>query len=156
MRRLTQEAKKTIVEKALNRKDQKLSEIASMHNIGFSTLENWIRQYKEGKLSTPNNTPSSTVHLSRSEQLEHLLATSSLDDAGLGAYCREHGLYSFQLKQWKNEFMSQDNNQKKQEAQSELKALRAENKLLKKICYAKIEALLVLKKRTYSLGLGDV
>jgi hypothetical protein len=57
------------------------------------------------------------------------------------------------LQQWKNEFMLQDKNQKKQEIQSELKALRAENKLLKQDllrknrALAETTALLVLKKK---------
>lgn len=104
-------------------------------------------------------TPQSNTLLTRAEQLEHLLATSRLDDVKIGAYCREHGLYSFQLQQWKNEFMTNDNSQKKRETQSELKALRIENKLLKKDllrkdrALAETTALLVLKKKLhYSLG----
>lgn len=153
MRHLTQEAKKTIVEKALNRKDQNLAEIASIHNVGLSTLEKWIRHYKECKQNITNTTLPSTLQLSRAEQWEHLLATASLDEVKLGGYCREHGLYSFQLQQWKSEFMLQDKNQKKQEIQSELKALRAENKLLKQDllrknrALAETTALLVLKKK---------
>jgi transposase len=152
MKHLTQEAKQAIVEKALNRKETTLSEIASMHNIGFSTLETWLRQYKEGKRSRPSVGSSPASQCARAEQFEHLLATSKLDAVELGAYCRERGLYSFQLQQWKNEFMSNDN-QKKQETQSELKALRAENKSLKQDllrkdrALAETTALLVLKKK---------
>ena len=153
MRHLTEEAKKVIVEKALNRKDQSIAEIANIHNVGLSTLWRWIRNYKAGKNITTNNAPGSTIRLTKSEQLEHLLATVSLDEARLGSYCREHGLYSFQLQQWKDEFMLQDNNQKKQKIQSEVKALRAENKLLKQDlqrknkALAETTALLVLKKK---------
>lgn len=80
MKHLTQEAKKAIVEKALNRKDKTLSEIASTHNIGFSTLQKWVRRYKEGKPNILTVTSSSSGHLTRAEQLEHLLATTRLDD----------------------------------------------------------------------------
>ena len=161
MRCLTQEARKTIVEKALNRKNKTLLEISNEHNVGRSTLDNWLRLYRNGKLETlADGSFSSNTKLTRSEQFKHLLATSELDDAELGVYCRERGLYSFQLQQWKNDFMSHDNDQKKQETQSELKTLRTENKLLKQDLYrknkalAETTALLILKKKA-DLLFGD-
>ena len=154
MTRLSEEAKKSVVEKALTRKGKGLAEIASLHNIGYSTLQKWIFQYKNG-IATGRNSDkySANIQITRSEQFQHLLATSALDEVTLGAYCREHGLYSFQMQQWKNEFMSHDKNENKQETQAELKALRAENKLLKKDllrkdrALAETTALLVLKKK---------
>lgn len=157
MTHLSEEAKKAIVEKALTIKDKGLAEIASMHNIGYSTLQRWITNYKNGTVNAKNsNKPlanTANTQLTRSEQFQHLLATATLDETTLGAYCREHGLYSFQMQQWKNEFMSQDNNQKKQDQQSELRALKAENKALKQDirrkdrALAETTALLVLKKK---------
>lgn len=161
MQRLTQEAKKAIVEKALDRKGRKLSEIAAMHNIGHSTLAKWVRKYRNGELTEMRSTPSSSMQFTRSDRLKHLLAASNLDDVALGIYCRERGLYSFQLQQWKNEFMSDDKNLKNQEIQFELKTLRAENKLLKKDllrkdkALAETTALLVLKKKA-NLLFGDL
>ena len=40
---LTESAKKAIVEKALNRADKTLTEIATQNNIACSTLSKWIR-----------------------------------------------------------------------------------------------------------------
>jgi transposase-like protein len=160
MNHLTQDAKKAVIEKALARKNQSLSEIASLHNIGYSTLKRWVHECKDDKLIALTAAPSSIAQLTRTEQFEHLLATSSLDDKGLGSYCREHGLYSFQLHQWKNEFMLSENSQKKQDIRSELKALRAENKMLKQDllrknrALAETTALLVLKKKA-DLLFGD-
>ena len=159
MSHLAPEGRKAIVEKALNRKDKSLSEIAKAHNVGLSTLQRWIRRYKDGKPNILTGSHSSNKPLTRAEQLDHLLATSRLDDVEVGAYCREHGLYSFQIQQWKNEFMTNNDSQKKRETQAELKALRVENKLLKKDllrkdrALAETTALLVLKKkRPCSLG----
>lgn len=160
MSHLTPEGKKAIVEKALNRKDKTLSEIAKTHNVGFSTLQKWIRRYKDDNPNILTEAPSSSEHLTRAVQLEHLLATAGLDDIGLGAYCREHGLYSFQIQQWKNEFMTNNDSQKKLETRSELRMLRAENKMLKKDllrkdrALAETTALLVLKKKA-SLLFGE-
>jgi transposase len=149
---LSEEARKSIVEKALNRQGKGLAELATQYNIGYSTLQRWIFKYKN---SVPNisNKPSANIPLTRSDQLKHLLATATLDETTLGAYCREHGIYSFQMQQWKNEFMSTDKSQKNQETQTELRVLRAENKLLKKDllrkdrALAETTALLVLKKK---------
>ena len=81
MSHLTPEGKKAIVEKALNRKDKTLLEIAKTHNIGLSTLDKWIRQYKDGKANILTVVSSSNAQLARSEQLEHLLATSRLSNS---------------------------------------------------------------------------
>ena len=149
---LSEEAKKSIVEKALNKQGKGLAELAIQHNIGYSSLQRWILKYKNSVPNTSNKSLANTP-LTRSDQLKHLLATASLDETALGAYCREHGIYSFQMQQWKNEFMSTDKSQKKQETQTELRALRAENKLLKKDllrkdrALAETTALLVLKKK---------
>jgi transposase-like protein len=154
MTRLSEEAKKAIVEKALTRKDKGLAEIASLHNVGYSTLHKWIAKYKDGTANAKNSHKFlKNTQITRPEQFQHLLTTSTLDETALGAYCREHGLYSFQMQQWKNEFMSKDDNQKTQDQQSELKALRTENKLLKQDllrkdrALAETTALLVLKKK---------
>jgi transposase-like protein len=154
MTRLSEEAKKSIVEKALAKDGKSLTEIALLHNIGYSTLQKWIFNYKhEIGISKNSYKAQLNIQLTRSEQFQHLLATSTLDETALGAYCREHGLYSFQMQQWKKEFMSKNDGQKKQDQQSELKALRAENKALKQDllrkdrALAETTALLVLKKK---------
>lgn len=153
MKHLSSEAQQAIVEKALNRKNQSLVEIAESHNIGYSTLQRWIRQYQDGKQTHNNKTVSSKSNISLADRFQHLLATSNLDELAQGAYCREHGLYSFQLKQWKEEFMTQNKAQKSSKDSEELKALRAENKSLKQdlrrkdSALAETTALLVLKKK---------
>lgn len=154
MTRLSEEAKRSIVEKALTKNGKSLAEIASLHNIGYSTLQKWIFKYKHDMgIAKNSNNSSRNTQLTGPERLQHLLATSTLDETALGAYCREHGLYSFQMQQWKNEFMSENDNQKKEDQRSELKALRAENKLLKQDllrkdrALAETTALLVLKKK---------
>lgn len=154
MRKLSPDAIKAIVEKALNRKEQTLTEIAKSYNIGLSTLSKWSRKYKAGGIIVPLvNISSSAQATNAAERFKHLMATSSLDDTGVGVYCREQGLYSFQLQQWKTEFMSHDLHPKKQDVHVELKALRAENKALKQDllrkdrALAETTALLVLKKK---------
>lgn len=81
------------------------------------------------------------------------MATGSLNDVEIGVYCREQGIYSFELKQWKESFMTQKSNERKHSELAELKLLRAENKELKREIHrkdralAETTALLVLKKK---------
>jgi len=94
---------------------------------------------------------------SASERLTHLLSSSSLDESSLGHYCREKGLYSFQLTQWKEEFMAQKDNRPSAQSTVELRALQTENKVLKQelrrkdSALAETAALLVLKKKAHVL-----
>ncbi len=145
MKSLTEAAKKTIVEKALNRKDQTLTEIAKLNNVAISSLARWIKQYKGESVSTKP--------LSREKRFEHLMVSANLDEVALGAYCRKHGLYSFQLDEWKKEFLNNDSDSKKSKESAELHSLKAENNSLKKDllrkdrALAETTALLVLKKK---------
>lgn len=155
MVRLSVEAKRALVEKAL-KKDKSMQELASLHNVGYSSLMRWIEAYRSGALNKKE--PKSKLgQLNPKERLEHLLATASLDEMALGTYCREHGLYSHQLARWKTEFMTEPSKEKSSKQQIELAALREENKRLKQElnrkekALAETAALLVLKKKASSL-----
>ena len=139
MARISQQAKENLVKKALSNKHQSVREIAKQNNVGYSSLQKWIRGHQVGQLNPKNKHFLLTAQLARSAQLGHLLATANLDDIALGAYCRRHGLYSFQLQQWKDEYMTQDimkktkkSQLKQTETENELKALKLENKRLRK------------------------
>lgn len=153
MKHLSLQAQQSIVEKALSRNGQSLAEIAQSHNIGYSTLQRWMAQYRNGEQKTNGHGACSKSKTDPVERFQHLVATADLDEATLGAYCRKHGLYSFQLKQWKEEFMAQNKAQKPPQDLTELKALRSENKRLKQelrrkdSALAETTALLVLKKK---------
>jgi len=150
---LSSEAKETIVLKALNRGETTLESIARANNIGYSTLQKWIKCHRDGiPLERKTNQSKSSNALTRTEQFNHLLATSKLDEVSLGKYCREHGLYSHQLTAWRDAFMTTPNGKKHAE-QTELKKLRKENQQLKKDlrrkekALAEASALLVMKKK---------
>jgi transposase len=151
MKQLTEEAKQAIVKKALNGNHQGLKSLAESYNVGYSTLQKWLRFYRKGETTFSIN--KSAGQLTSTQRLNHLLATAKLDEVSMGAYCRQQGLYSHQLQQWKDEFMSDNKTNKNQPQLLELKALRAENKMLKRdlrrkdSALAETTALLVLKKK---------
>jgi len=153
MTRLTLEAKEAIIKKALSREGQTIKQIAQESGIGSSTLSKWLQKKRAGlpiescgteAIGTQENSP----------RLKHLLATSNLDEQAVGAYCREHGIYSFQLKEWEKALMASGNGKEKdKQHRDEIKALRAENKSLKQDlrrkekALAESSALLILKKK---------
>ena len=157
-RYLSREAKKALVEKVLHRQaGESVRAIAQQNNIGLTTLRSYIKLCQEGKLEK-ESAPVAAEQLTPAERFEHVLATSKLDPAALGAYCREPGLYSFQLQEWKEAYMGVHKSESKGEHEQELKALRAENKALKSDLHrkdkalAEASALLILKKKQPLFG----
>lgn len=149
------EFKAALVQKALNRGSATLESIARANNIGTSTLSKWVTKFRNGELQVKDGAVK-LGYETAADRLKHLLNTASLDEVALGSYCREHGLYSHQLTEWKDA-MSKDNNDKNKQQNEELKVLRAENKSLKKElnrkekALAETAALLVLKKKLHSI-----
>jgi transposase-like protein len=154
MRRLSIEAKEAIVLKAQNRGTETLRSFAKSNNVGYSSLKHWARNYREGKPLLAKRPFVGSKHARISEErFNHLIATAELDEVSLGAYCREHGLYSHQLTEWRESFMSNQHQKKISSNQSELNALKAENKRLhqelrrKDSVLAEAAALLIMKKK---------
>lgn len=161
MSKLSTEAKQAIIEKVLAKDGRTIKEIAETYNVGYSTLQKWVRNNRNDGIIDSSKPVKNSQALSLSERFQHLVATSSLDETSIGIYCRENGLYGVQLTQWKEAFMTQQPPIKKQDNLAELKALRIENKQLKQdvkrknSALAEASALLILKKKA-SLIWGEV
>lgn len=161
MSKFSIEAKQAIIEKVLSKDGRTLREIAESYNMGYSTLHEWVRKNRNNGIIESGKPVKNSQALSLSERFNHLMNTASLDETAVGVYCREHGLYSVQLTQWKEAFMTQQPAIKKQDNLAELKALRIENKQLKQdvkrknSALAEATALLILKKKA-SLIWGEV
>ena len=163
MKRIPLELKESIIQKVLMEqgKGRTLRELADLHQIGYSTLHKWLKRSKDEASSKPLQKPTTPSKVSAAERFKHVLATASLDEKALGVYCREQGLYSHQIQQWKDSFMTQQPPAKDTALQAELKALRAENKILKKNLHrkdkalAETTALLILKKKAHLLWGGS-
>ena len=154
MSRLTIEAKEAIVSRALSRADVPVQQIAKENNVGYSTLLKWLSLTRQGIPIAGYRSIKPLKDRSKIPPLQHLLATSGLDEHAVGTYCREQGIHSFQLKKWQDDLMKHDGNKNTSLKNSdELKALRHENALLKKDLNRKDKALsettalLVLKKK---------
>ena len=162
MTHLSFKAKESIVTKALSQQDKPLKEIAKESGVGYSTLQSWLRLKREGHPISSQRRGRPLKGQSQTPPLQHILATVGLDEEAVGSYCREQGIHGFQITQWKDELMTQDDNKKKSaDHRKELKSLRDENKRLKKDLHlkdkalAETSALLVLKKKAHLIW-GDL
>ncbi len=157
----SQSFKVQAVEKALNRREGTgIKQIADSLGVGYSTLERWIVQSRNQTFESTTDSMSRTpptqkrpYDWSPQERLNLVIACDSLDEASISALCRENGLYPHHVKQWKTDLVS--NHRPKN--QSETKALRQENKALKKElnrkdkALAETAALLVLQKKVTAI-----
>jgi hypothetical protein len=89
------------------------------------------------------------------ERLQALIETAGLSEEELGSWCRGHGLHTHYLTQWRRELTADRFGDKA--SQQTLRALREENRALKKAlrrkekALAETAALLVLKKKAESI-----
>ncbi len=160
MARSTQEFKVQSVEKALSRRaDQTLKNIADDLRVGQSTLQRWIRLAKDNKLEKPESPMSkekSPQDWNKTLRFEAIMHCHSMNDEQISSYCRENGIYPHHLKEWKTEFLS--NNQSSEPvSRQEQKKLKQENKRLQKELNRKdralseTAALLVLSKKCQAI-----
>ena len=160
MARSTQEFKVQSVEKALSRRaDQTLKNIADDLGVGQSTLQRWIRLAKDNQLEKPESPMSkekSPRDWNKAQRLEAIMHCHSMNDEQISSYCRENGIYPHHLKEWKTEFLS-DNQGSEPVSRREQKKLKQENKRLQKELNRKdralseTAALLVLSKKCQAI-----
>ncbi len=150
----TQGFKEQAVQKALTRDDVSIKTIAQELNIGYSTLQKWIRDYKTmTDDKQPNQRPS---EWSRKQQLQALIDTASMSAEQCSQHCREQGFFPHHLDQWRDSLISgekktsnstrESNHKLKKENTALQKELRRKDKAL-----AETAALLVLQKKFQAL-----
>ena len=156
--KFSQRFKDQAVQKAIASEGRlRLEELAKELNISYSTLQRWVREYKQpGDHSMPNSTDRRPADWTAYERLEALLATSQMDTEACNIYCREQGLYPEHLEQWKQDISQMETSQSKPSSQA-IKALKKEVKALQKElmrkdrALAETTAILVLKKKLATL-----
>lgn len=105
MAHLSAATKTAIITKALERGKTPLKEIASANNVGLSTLTRWINSYKQGDVPIEPKLQRVSLDITPAQKLQYISVCHGLKDDALGAYCRQHGFYSHELQQWKNDFL---------------------------------------------------
>ena len=151
--------KESIVKRVLQSNDpQKL--IARNAGIGYSTLQKWLRQYHQQfdlNMSPKEKRPQDW---SAEERLNALIETAPMEPEEKATWCRQKGVYSHQLDQWRKDMLAGKSVKESTQSRAEAKKLRTENTALKKElrrkdkALAETSALLVLKKKAHLIW-GD-
>lgn len=144
----TGDFKDRITARILSRGKRSIAEICEEEGIGKSTAANWLRLRAK---------PFAMKKEKRShkwdpeKKLKVLLETASLSESELGAYLRKEGLFSTQLDEWKNEFLSsmatiRKSKPAKDDRDQKIRSLEKEI-LRKDKALAEASALLILQKK---------
>lgn len=144
--------KESIIKQVLQSGDpQRL--IAKNAGIGLSTLQKWLRQYRQsGDLPVPTKEKRPN-DWSAEERLNALIESAALGQEEKATWCRQKGLHSHHLDQWRKDMVTGKSTGESVKSRTETRQLRAENKTLKKElrrkekALAETAALLVLKKK---------
>ena len=133
--------------------------LAEQFGISRSTVQNWMREYRASGATPLNKKDKRPQSWTREQRLEALLATKGLGEEELGAWCRERGVHTHHLAQWRRELV--EGPSENDRGAGEARTLRQENRALKKElrrkdkALAETTALLVLKKKAASIW-GEV
>lgn len=158
MPRYSEERKQMILSKLLPPMNMSVAEVARNEGIGLQTLYNWRDKAKQQGRPVPGN-KSTPDQWSAEAKLATVIETASLNEAELGEYCREKGLYVEQVKAWKADslrgFVSsrEQEVEVKRQRQADQKAIKQLKRELreKEKALAETAALLVLRKKLNAL-----
>ncbi len=146
------EFKETILKK-LTQSELSVRQFAKQEGIKLSTLYSWQKQFKTTGFSVLKDR--SVNKRSAEEKFAIVLETATLSEIELSEYCRSNGLYSDQIKAWKQACIAANasDNRKKEVIASDTKADKKRIKQLEKElirkekALAETAALLVLRKK---------
>jgi len=144
----SQEFKDALRVKLLNPGNKTKTEICKEAGIDLRTASRWTKpRDKSFEMKKQKN----TYKWSAEQKLKVLIETASLSESELGVYLRKEGLFSHQLSEWKNEFISsvgtiRKTKPSKDERDQKIKTLEREI-LRKDKALAEATALLILKKK---------
>lgn len=147
------ERKEAILKKFLPPINKTVATVSQEEGISEQTLYNWRDKANQAGLPMPRKTTDSEK-FSAETKLAIVVETTTLSESELNQYCREKGLYTEQVKQWKNHCLSGFSSTKAQQKatlknsradQLKIRTLKKELRRKEK-ALAETAALLVLRK----------
>jgi transposase-like protein len=147
--------KDSIIAKTLTPNGPSIVELSKEFNIPYGTIFTWVSTMKKKKKYKPVTTSSRPKDRSAEFKLQALIDTMAMTDEERGAYCREHGIYTHHLDEWKKIILAGLSNSNAttlaqkiegQKTVAELKKLKSDLHRKDK-ALAEVSALLILKKK---------
>ena len=153
------EIKASILAKALAPNAPSVVELAKEFNIPPTTIYSWVNHVLKQKNAKQRNTPQRPQDKTAEAKLQAVFDTMDKTETERGAYCRQHGLYTNHLADWKKkilEGLGSVVNAKKHKAEhllaiNEIKQLKQDLHRKDK-ALAEVSALLILKKKANKSG----
>lgn len=155
--------KEQALAKVYCRGDRTIQAVAEELNLSVFTLKGWMKK------TLPTDRSRTTYRQEKrpkdwrlEERLLALQESHGLEGEALLAWCRERGLFSHQLAEWKADFCGRSGASQGREGVRELRVLKEENRRLerdltrKEKALAEAAALLVLQKKYQALLGGEV
>ena len=141
---------------------QTLLDLSDDLNISLKTLKKWMKSTELNSTHSLKSKPKRPQDWTPEDRLAALQKTYGLTGEGLNAWCREYGIFTHQLDQWKTDFCSCSGSVENREEARIVKTLKTENQRLehellrKNRALAEAAALLVLQKKFRALLGGEV
>lgn len=160
--RYSDEFKEQALAKVYSRGNRSIQAIADELNLSVHTLKTWMSHTALNDKNRAQSPAKRPQDWSPEQRLQALQETHALSGEALNTWCRERGLFTYQLQQWKADFCtgaSSDNDRKDSQT---LRSLKAENQRLerelarKEKALAEAAALLILQKKVRALLGGEV
>jgi transposase len=145
--------KASVLAKALAPNGPSAVELAKEFNIPYATIYTWMSSMLNKKPTKQINDSQRPQDKSAQDKLQAVIETIDKTEAERSAYCRQHGIYTNHLDDWKKQILESLGvmNAKKHKAESlqimdEMKQLKRDL-LRKDKALAEVSALLILKKK---------
>jgi len=156
----TKEFKESILQKIFFNPERSVVSFAIDANVPASTVATWVRNYKK-KNGKVMGSKKQNKQWGAKKKFEAVLESASMNEAEKSEYCRKHGLYSSQLKEWKQDCIAgcrkapdkkyiKEAREKEQQYRKKTKALERDLNRKDK-ALAETAALLVLKKKVQEI-----
>jgi transposase len=161
MPRYSEERKAAVIEKMMPPHNTSIPELAKETGICDATLYNWRKQARLEGYAVPAD-GRNPEKWSSADKFAVVVETASMNEAELGEYCRQKGLYPEQIAAWREtclqananqEVQSQAQRKQAKQARQQIKQLERELRRKDK-ALAETTALMVLEKKARAIW-GD-
>ena len=161
--RYSPERREAVLKKMLPPHNRSIRELAQEEGISEPTLYNWRKEARAHGRLLPDAENQPEGWSSR-DKFAAVLETAALNEAELGEYCRQRGLYPEQIRRWReaceqaNDWDRSQNRRLKETQQAERKRREQLERELKRKekALAEAAALLVLRKKAEAIwGEGE-
>ena len=159
--RYSPERKESVLRKMMPPHNRPIKQLAQEEGISEATLFNWRKQARDKGFLLPDG-DSGPEGWSARDKFAAVLETAALNETDLAEYCREKGIYSEQLSQWRkacesaNDWDRESSRRLKTEKKADRQRIRQLERELrrKEKALAETAALLVLQKKAQAIW-GD-